>query len=186
MHVGICCVWWNGKCWCFYSLLTTHLIQVVLLCFLCRWMAGWLWLSRSAMWLQKVSQWGREKETGGTAWQGWSDKHNFRLQHAEINSATCLNVFYSNVLEQPLAFQQNWNASCAFLGSPCLGNRLNRFPTSDSCRLCWSPVRSNKWILCQPQAVWCLSISIWPLYFPFLSHYSQSVVQKHTLSISIS
>lgn len=152
----------------------------VLLCFMCGWMAGWLWGSRSTMLLQTVSQWGRERG------ERWNDTHNFRLKHVCVYNTTFWIIFtqmhrnnsYSCWLWSKTETQVVW-----FLGSRCCGNQLSRFPSSDSRCLSWSPARSNKWVLCQPQAVWHLFFSICSSLFSLLSRYSQSTGEKHAQSI---
>lgn len=155
-------------------------MQVVLLCFLCGWMVGFGEAGRKCCTRRFHS--GVEREGLGAVF----GKDEMISIISGWNSATCLTIFYPNVLEQqwePLALSQDCKMQVVcFWISWCCGNQLSCFPISDSCRLCWSPARSDKWVLCQPQAVWRLLISIWPLYFPFFPKFSQSVRQKHRQS----
>lgn len=56
----LCMIRWKKLMLLF--LYSSHDTLNAILCFLCGWMAGWLWRSRSTMLLQKVSQWGRESK----------------------------------------------------------------------------------------------------------------------------
>lgn len=102
-------------------------MQVVLLCFLCGWMVGWFWGSRSKMLHQKVSQWDRERGTGGSVWQGWNDKHNFRLKQCYLFDHILSKCARTTV--RAFGFEPRLqNASCVFLDFLMLRQPAQLFP----------------------------------------------------------
>lgn len=106
MHVGICCVWLNESLFLFSS--HDPLNACWYYCVFCvgGWMAGRLWGSRSKVVPAEGLTVGWGDRGGGGTVGGWSDKHNFRLKHARVSSATRLIVFYLDKAEQkwlPLA-----------------------------------------------------------------------------------
>lgn len=175
MHVGICRVWLNEKscCFCFYSLLTTKPNACCITVFSV-WVDGWPALGKQVDIVPAEGftvGWG-ERGNGSTVWRGWSDKHNSRLKHAGVSSATRFIVFYSNVVEQqqvPLALTL-WQLAQPYpklwLMSPelksCKVKQVSPVPTS-GCVASFDVYLSS--------------------FFSLLSYYTHSVKEKHTRSV---
>ncbi len=152
------------------------------------WCKMYHWVVSAGVWLsglQKDSQWAgdRGRGSGATVRRGWNNKHNFRVE-------TCRRKWH--FLFDHVLFKYAWTAATAAGFEPrpkcklCVFDVVATSSTisqnSDSCRLSWSPVRSNKQIL----RLCASSQSLSDLCTPTVSLLSWSATGKHIQSICIS